>query len=231
MNTVLSTPELLEGILLAADIVTLLTKCQLVCRGWHDAIQTSPSLQRHLFFLSEPSAKASGPPRKNKLLERKFSFMFGDLPDDGVVSRESFEDLEIVEHRDAFVRPVATWRRMHISQPGTQLVARPTGEGTEHDTDEALWRMGDLYDYMFEYLFRNRVAYLRIWWGVLPQEGIGLPGHDYAIHGDQRDKAREDLEKLFHSNNQIVMVRRMTAQCSRGVKNADLVFQERFSMT
>ncbi|KAH7374530.1 hypothetical protein B0T11DRAFT_313350 [Plectosphaerella cucumerina] len=251
MDAVLSTPELLESILLAVDAATLLTRCQLVCRGWKEAIQTSPSLQHHLFFLSEPSSRSSGPPRKNGLLESKFGFMFGNHLDDGVVSRASFEDLALAKSREAFARPDATWRRMYISQPAIQKLSvlsvrharggtsytaeklpRTSQEGdVEDESDQTAWKMADLYDYVLQYMFQNRVAYLRVWWGVLPKEGIGLSGQEHGIRGEQKEKVREDLEKLFYDNNQVVVVRKMTVQCVKGVRKDDLDFRDKFSLS
>lgn len=47
---VLTTPELLEIILLHPDIRTLLVSAQRVCQTWKVLIQTSPAIQQALFF-------------------------------------------------------------------------------------------------------------------------------------------------------------------------------------
>ncbi|KAJ5995143.1 hypothetical protein N7481_002120 [Penicillium waksmanii] len=49
---VLTTPELLEIILLHLDIRTLLVSAQRVCQTWKVLIQTSPAIQQALFFRS-----------------------------------------------------------------------------------------------------------------------------------------------------------------------------------
>jgi hypothetical protein len=91
--------------------------------------------------------------------------------------------------------------------------------------------MVDLYNYVLQYMFQNRIAYFRVWWGVLPREGIGLPGQEHGIRGDQKEKVREDLEKLFYDNNQVVVVRKMTVQCAKGVRKDDLDFRDKFSLS
>ncbi|KAL4873115.1 hypothetical protein BDV12DRAFT_160404 [Aspergillus spectabilis] len=48
-TTTLSTPELLEIILLNLGIQTLLLY-QRICRNWREIIQGSPALQKHLFL-------------------------------------------------------------------------------------------------------------------------------------------------------------------------------------
>lgn len=57
MKTVVSTPELLETILLHLDMTTLLVSAQRVSRQWMSVIRASPKIQQALFFrsISSPS--------------------------------------------------------------------------------------------------------------------------------------------------------------------------------
>jgi hypothetical protein len=59
-SKVLTTPELLETILLHLDTRTLLVSAQRVCQTWKVLIQTSPTIQQALFFrptASNPNSK------------------------------------------------------------------------------------------------------------------------------------------------------------------------------
>ncbi|UNI23878.1 hypothetical protein JDV02_009670 [Purpureocillium takamizusanense] len=53
MRRVFETSELLELILVRVDMQTLLVSAQRASRTWHALIETSPALQRRLFFLPE----------------------------------------------------------------------------------------------------------------------------------------------------------------------------------
>jgi hypothetical protein len=59
---VLTTPELLEIILLHLDIRTLLVSAQRVCQTWTVLIQSSPAIQQALFFQTARNPK----PKKGK---------------------------------------------------------------------------------------------------------------------------------------------------------------------
>ncbi|KAK7212748.1 hypothetical protein V2G26_019926 [Clonostachys chloroleuca] len=75
---VFATPELLETILqMVEDMPTMIASAPLVCRAWKNHIDTSPALQRALFFapdlkttMSDPDAEVSF--RLNPLLSQHF---------------------------------------------------------------------------------------------------------------------------------------------------------------
>ncbi|CAG9994540.1 unnamed protein product [Clonostachys byssicola] len=75
---VFATPELLETILrMVEDMPTMIASAPLVCRAWKNHIDTSPALQRDLFFaqdlkttMSDPDADVSF--RLNPLLTQHF---------------------------------------------------------------------------------------------------------------------------------------------------------------
>ncbi|KAL2012437.1 hypothetical protein VTN00DRAFT_5155 [Thermoascus crustaceus] len=82
-NRVLSTPELLELILLHLDMRTLLTSAQLVCHAWTDLITSSPSIQQALFFRCVPvdsSSRTSIKKVYNPLLAELFPPFFPQDP-------------------------------------------------------------------------------------------------------------------------------------------------------
>lgn len=101
---------------------------------------------------------------------------------------------------------------------------------SSRDHEETTWRMADLYRYLWQYFVDNRVSSVRVWWGALPQEGIGLPGQESAVRDSRRVESREALEKLFYDNNQVVLVRKKTVQCVRGLKEKDRVFRDTYNM-
>ncbi|KAH8880188.1 hypothetical protein GQ53DRAFT_755287 [Thozetella sp. PMI_491] len=66
---VFRTPELLQLILLQTDLAALLTVAQRVCKNWHHTINSTPAIQRALYFLPEirpefvPEEEPLPPPR------------------------------------------------------------------------------------------------------------------------------------------------------------------------
>lgn len=77
VDAFLSTPELVQEMLLQLDLRTLLTSAQLVCRQWFDIIATSPTLQQALHLKpSRPSHE--GGPVPNPLLAEAFPFWYDD---------------------------------------------------------------------------------------------------------------------------------------------------------
>ncbi|RAL01403.1 uncharacterized protein BO80DRAFT_464650 [Aspergillus ibericus CBS 121593] len=127
-NWVLSTPELLELILLHLDLRTLLTCAPLVCHFWNTLIQQSTPLQETLYFKPikpkhHPSnANASIARTLNPLLVDSFPAIFHQNGTVFPQNKEPFSltDLDMVrrpEKRDSYLRPEASWRRMLIQQP------------------------------------------------------------------------------------------------------------------
>lgn len=124
VSMVLTTPELLEPILLNLDMRCLLTSALRVCRQWRDLIQGSIWLQRALFFECEEKPAGSQEVEFNPLLLELFPILF-DLA--GTPGPRGFNDLAIEalpigRRRVAFYRLNASWRRMHLRQPPVRHV-------------------------------------------------------------------------------------------------------------
>lgn len=111
MDRVFTTVELLELILLAVDVQTLLTSASRVCQQWNNVIQQSVQLQTALFFRPEkPHGQGQHQQlhaRVNPLLVPYFNHLLRSPSDTG----HSFPNQEIL------LRPEASWRRMLIQQP------------------------------------------------------------------------------------------------------------------
>ncbi|KAH7309047.1 hypothetical protein B0I35DRAFT_482787 [Stachybotrys elegans] len=123
----LGTAEILEQILLQADIRTVLT-AQRVCQQWLHLIRTSRALQKHLFFQPDLALKTR---MRNPLLAELFPNWFPDTPE--FFNDLGLDHLPLVQpHRNAaFKYQGATWRRMLISQPPVTLFFCCTSTPTE----------------------------------------------------------------------------------------------------
>ncbi|KAI0190449.1 hypothetical protein EV127DRAFT_326181, partial [Xylaria flabelliformis] len=132
VQTVINIPELLQHILLQCDMRTLLTGARGVSLLWRDTIDSTPAIQKALFF--RPDTRNDGSEAiLNPLLTETFSTFF----DGQVHNEESFEELPIggesllvdafsllfdgivkgSSRRDAFMHKDASWRRMLVRQP------------------------------------------------------------------------------------------------------------------
>lgn len=155
-TAVISTPELLESILLQLDQRTLLISAQRVSRGWNSLIRESPAIQKALFFEQDPT---TGKCRRNPLLAALFPPWF-DTPTTGRGTNMWHPDvfaglpLAASEKKDAFLRRGASWRRMLTQQPAVTKLGyieqEPQNRGDTFsramiDFPEGL-RMGALYD-------------------------------------------------------------------------------------
>ncbi|KAI0858836.1 hypothetical protein F4860DRAFT_516486 [Xylaria cubensis] len=152
VQTVINIPELLQLILLQCDMRTLLTGARGVSLLWRDIIDSTPAIQKALFF--RPDTRNDGSEAiLNPLLTETFSTFF----DGSVHDEESFEELPIggkgplvdalsllfdgivkeSSRRDAFRRKDASWRRMLVRQP-------PVGNMPvwEWDWDSVILRIG-----------------------------------------------------------------------------------------
>ncbi|OGM47397.1 hypothetical protein ABOM_002583 [Aspergillus bombycis] len=129
MHQTLSTPELLESILLQLDLRTLLTSAQRTCRTWRNLIKESPVLQRALFFMPR-SGDSHGRKVPNPLLAEAFPFVFDTAMDGRVPAYRTGECLSTFrmakypETQAAFLRREASWRRMLVQQPPVFKLAR-----------------------------------------------------------------------------------------------------------
>jgi hypothetical protein len=136
-DAVLSSPELLEHILVTLPMRFLLTIAPCVCRHWRDVIFASPALQQRLFFKPVPKrgdTPSALPDRiatnfpQNPLLAELFPPFFADMGKFPGTSRTSshtkpadrvsaWEKLALNKNPDAFLRAGASWRRMFTQQP------------------------------------------------------------------------------------------------------------------
>ncbi|KAE8422264.1 hypothetical protein BDV36DRAFT_245462, partial [Aspergillus pseudocaelatus] len=129
VHRTLSTPEVLELILLQLDLRTLLTSAQRTCRAWRTLIQDSPALQRALFFMPG-TGDSSGRKVSNPLLVEAFPFVFDTSTN---MTFPEYRDGECLstcrmakypETQTAFLRREASWRRMLLQQPPVFKLAR-----------------------------------------------------------------------------------------------------------
>ncbi|KAL5043278.1 hypothetical protein BDW71DRAFT_188305 [Aspergillus fruticulosus] len=131
-HKVLFITELLEGILLQADVRTLLT-AQRVCRKWQAVIRKSSALQIQLFMKPSPEQPRSGERREtNPLLLHLWIRLWSgparktilkslgeNVADDTILGKLSPDPHAV----DAFCRPDASWRRMFVQQPPTKRLS------------------------------------------------------------------------------------------------------------
>ncbi|KAK7049187.1 putative f-box domain protein [Favolaschia claudopus] len=122
-SVVMSTPELLELILVDVPLRDLLLVAPLVCKIWCATTKT-PTIQRLLFFLPDPSVPGTDK-IFNPFLQKEFPPFF-EVPGEGSCGwcRLSFWDLKSMpwfrKRAKAFKYAEASWRRMYITQPPTQ---------------------------------------------------------------------------------------------------------------
>ncbi|KAJ4419063.1 hypothetical protein N0V82_005186 [Gnomoniopsis sp. IMI 355080] len=197
---VLTTPELLEPILLGLDMRSLLTSALRVCRQWRDVIQASRSLQRALFFECDEKQQlpAEGQHDEevtfNPLLVEMFPLLFDFA---GAPSPHGFNDLAIEalpigRHRVAFYRLSASWRRMHIRHPPVKQVGLWTLDVSRGRTEKLKMVKydGGLRMECFYFLVLKHVY----WWDLFVKwgetQGHQLP-HFTHVRQHMVDKAEE----------------------------------------
>ncbi|KAJ6505366.1 hypothetical protein C8R45DRAFT_548032 [Mycena sanguinolenta] len=172
-DQVIATPELLELILTKLPMRSLLVTAPLVSKTWQ-AITFTPTLQRALFLLPDPSSE----PMQNPLLAELFPPFFAAEPDDANKSwyqpgcATSIMAMPWATAPDAFKRAEASWRRMLVTQPPAQTMvitetasigrARPSQRRAVLKDPEAL-RMGVLYDLAVNFIDRES-SWFRIHW-------------------------------------------------------------------
>ena len=168
-HRVISTPELLEIILLQLDMRTLLTSAQLVSRTWHGLITKSSRLQKALFFLPDTNSKER---TKNPLLAELFPQWF---PSQRRLlhgsQAKTIKKLPLAYHLDAYMRVGASWRRMLIHQPpiyelGLVNLCRGQGGGNVQfgtvRREDGL-RMDTLYDKVLMMATRDELPFWLLW--------------------------------------------------------------------
>ncbi|KAJ7763416.1 hypothetical protein B0H16DRAFT_1527814 [Mycena metata] len=117
LDTVISSPELVELILARLPLRNLLVTASRVNKMWN-AITLTPTLQRILFFQPEPS---NWRPLRNPLLMELFPPFFAPQGPHGrwywPGDAESIAEMPWATATEAFRRPDASWRRMLVLQP------------------------------------------------------------------------------------------------------------------
>lgn len=165
MARFVGTTELMEQVFLQSDQQTLLTSLQRVCCRWHDIVSASPALQMYLFLKPAP-AREGLEPILNPLLVTKFPYFFThvqqqtdvdtDDPDEhestdastAFYSQEQFHRLPLASNPEPYLRPDASWRKMHVRQPPLEGlgVALPMVRYSQRHVQDVT--MGLLYDYV-----------------------------------------------------------------------------------
>lgn len=127
----LFTYDILELIFARLDLRTLLTSAQRTCRVWSDLIQSSPAIQKVLFFKPVPTH-----PSREKILNPLLAEVFPSIfqqheairqHPDQPFTKFTFTSFDMVKrHRKwrLYLRPEASWRRMLVQQPPAYSLAR-----------------------------------------------------------------------------------------------------------
>ncbi|KAJ6508681.1 hypothetical protein C8R45DRAFT_449819 [Mycena sanguinolenta] len=202
---VLSTPELLEQILVQLPIRDLLVAAPLVSKTWH-AVTLSPTLQRTLFFEPDPLASSSKRVQNPLLAETfpPFAFCEGKL---WLGSLDAIEATPWSKAPDAFKREEASWRRMLVSQPPVQTMVieqevHGMGGSSERQAvlDDLSLRMGVLYDLIVSFVGNDEDLSFRF----RSRDGTKLEGdlmlELFASYGCE-DSGRT-LDKRFRSDGE-----------------------------
>ncbi|KAF7346435.1 putative MFS transporter [Mycena sanguinolenta] len=206
---VISTPELLEQILVHLPIRDLLVAAPLVSKTWH-AVTLSPALQRALFFEPDPLASASTRV-KNPLLAETFPPFFEDDPH-WSGNLEAIESMPWSKAPDAFKRQEASWRRMLVTQPPAQtMVIEQEVSGMAGISErravlkDLSLRMGVLYDTIVPFIEDDVVCFRIQWHNGIALEGPGdLKLEVGAGYGCMDDLSRT-LGGRFHSDGEKVI--------------------------
>ncbi|KAF8158946.1 hypothetical protein K438DRAFT_328754 [Mycena galopus ATCC 62051] len=199
---VISTPEILEQILVQLPIRDLLVTVPLVCKTWQ-AVTLSPALQRALFFAPDSASKRV----QNPLLREMFPPFFAFWE----ASKGSFSDMDDIEAMpwskapNAFKRQEASWRRMLIAQPPPQsvIIQQTTSGMTGLSERQAMlkdlsFRMGLLYD-LTALLVSDEVTTFWVHWQDDTECRGNLTLEVNAAYGCM-DALDRTLDERFHSD-------------------------------
>ncbi|KAK5990802.1 hypothetical protein PT974_09075 [Cladobotryum mycophilum] len=206
---ILAAPELVELILLELDPRTLLTSASRVSRQWKGVIDTSPSIQKKLFFQPmQTDAESSAAQDANARLRDLFQPTRKD-------SRHARMSTQLAPgmwpwgNREAtpdFTRSCASWRRMLVQQPATmsfgQVIMRRRLDGTvttkvgKADTPDGL-RLGQLWDALRENMvnLKSDLCFMQLfrWDPSLGSSGSSL------------FPMSQDVNRLFEQGAQLVL--------------------------
>ncbi|KAJ6508680.1 hypothetical protein C8R45DRAFT_1089836 [Mycena sanguinolenta] len=148
-TNVISTPELLEQVLVQLPMRDLLVAAPLVSKSWH-ALTLSPTVRRALFFEPDPLGSASERVL-NPLLMETFPPFFALQQGEG--SPGTIETMPWSKAPYAFKRKEASWRRMLVTQPPVHsMIIRQTYQSMSGAferravLEDLSLRMGALYD-------------------------------------------------------------------------------------
>jgi hypothetical protein len=175
-DRVLSTPELLEAILLQLTPLSNLLLAQQVSSGWRDAITSSPLLSQSLSLRAAPSSPNPSSWTVNSLLRKYFPLFFVVPKHRYTLPTFSYDSLQAMEwpnssaptyqKRDAFLRAEASWRRMLLVQPPPQqlhLIHLTNGQVCDYEKKAVMSfgkagvTMGAVYD-ITESFLRSETA-------------------------------------------------------------------------
>ncbi|KAJ7268082.1 hypothetical protein B0H12DRAFT_1320651 [Mycena haematopus] len=205
-DQVIATPELLELILAQLPTRDLLVSASVVSKTWQATTRT-PTLQRTLFFLPNPSSE----PVQNPLLAELFHPFFTVNSD--CVSRTwsgpggnaaTLMAMPWAKAPEAFKRADASWRRMLVIQSPAQTMlvtsftrGRPRRRVVLKDL-EAL-RMGILYDIAVTFVDRRSRSF-HIHWHHCNDVDVALAiNHLGCIRGGRRGW----LDEQFYSDGRV----------------------------
>jgi hypothetical protein len=164
-DTVFSIPELFEIILACLDVRSLLIATG-VSQRWRATITGSSRLQRLLFLQPKHQDSDLGRRTQNPLLAETFPPWFTPSTDFRYNDITALPMAENAYRKASFMQPLASWRRLLISQPpvyklGCWMANYSTRGEPPHDFDwqfrilnfpEGL-RMGKLYDLTEQWLY------------------------------------------------------------------------------
>ncbi|KAK6971716.1 putative MFS transporter, partial [Favolaschia claudopus] len=213
-SVVMSTPELLELILVDVPLRDLLLVAPLVCEIWRATTKT-PTIQRLLFFLPDRSVSET---EKifNPFLQKKFPPFF-EVPGEGSCGwcRLSFWDLKSMpwfrKRAKAFKYAEASWRRMYITQPPTQRMLVVDSKHAEGHWQER-WgafesmslRMGFLYDLTLPLVDAGYNIRLRWNEGLDPGERRHTLGHKKSSEGYELTLALNEIHYHWTTASNLV---------------------------
>ncbi|KAI9841697.1 MAG: hypothetical protein M1837_000429 [Sclerophora amabilis] len=209
MDRVLSTPELLEKVLIQLPPRDLLVHAQCVSRAFHSLITSSPSLQQALYFRGKPG-EAGRAAELNPLLKETFPPWYKDVR--ALASWYDWardEDLETMEwnssdqKRAAYARSDASWRRMLVVQPpvATLKVIRTLHHMRGSDERKAEirrsdgLRMGTLYDLVEGGNGMYSTSSFSLLWHMFPAADYKRAKGEVAADDDEEDGEDEDAEE------------------------------------
>ncbi|KAI0121130.1 hypothetical protein BJ170DRAFT_146273 [Xylariales sp. AK1849] len=236
---VLDTSELLQEIILHLDIRTVLTSAQLVSHRWHALVSESPRIQRHVFLRSDHVSRRDRV--RNPLLAQTFPHWFPPPfvkpwphwgKEQQALRRPVFDEMALATRIDAFMQQKnVSWRRLLISQPPvTQLCVCTTFK--KHGVTKMNWkirefpdglRMGNYYDIVQQWLFKNSKASVRVFWDTLT-----LPYTE-----DGRPLTSDELAAMSAKvgSDDVVLKLDMTKQSKKELSQDDLDFGQRFTFS